>query len=645
VQTVTATLPTLEPPTWAILERRLFELLDESIDPFLDKYVNADGTLHWADRFPGRDGGDDFYESCYNWPLAYLLGGSERLQNMAEREWDAITRQLTKLGHVSKEYEIGYDWFHQGEANLYFYFLCLAHPNHPENAERARRFAGLYLNDDPGAPNFDSVHRIIRAPHNGSQGPRWGFFDGEPSYGWSASMARYGLPFEDIPGIRSYDDLRDPDRARQMGQAMQSRHGRGDVVSNLLATSLVTNAYLASGDTRYREWVLDYVDAWVERARQNGGLIPDNVGLSGRVGEYLDGKWYGGLYGWSWPHGFYNIAMATIVAAENAYLLTGDSGYLELPRDQIDRILELGSVRDVNESPMSLREHWVGQFPASAAPEASNKEFLVPYRHADSGWFDYQPMAPMYPTAVWHRSLADPDWERLERLRLASSYDWRAVHSFRTKEDAGHEAPWLRFLAGDNPTYPEQILTESLGQVSWRLDQIRADQAELATVNIHHWQQLNPVLTEGLLQLTLGAPSPIYNGGLLFAPLRYFDSARDRPGLPPDVAALVRRLTAEGVTLDLINLSGEAGQELVIQAGAFAEHEFEKVRFGELGDSKVYPGPLGAYRPPTIPELSHELAVNDRWLKVALPPGNRITLDVTMRRFVHQPTSALPRLA
>ena len=50
--------------------------------------------------------------------------------------------------------------------------------------------------------------------------------------------------------------------------------------------------------------------------------------------------------------------------------------------------------------------------------------------------------------------------------------------------------------------------------------------------------------TEALIQLTLGAPQLLYNGGLLLARLRYFDAQRRRPGLPPDVAALVETLEA-----------------------------------------------------------------------------------------------------
>ena len=41
------------------------------------------------------------------------------------------------------------------------------------------------------------------------------------------------------------------------------------------------------------------------------------------VGETMDGKWWGGYYGWSWPHGFMNIIESLSIAAMNAELLTG----------------------------------------------------------------------------------------------------------------------------------------------------------------------------------------------------------------------------------------------------------------------------------------------------------------------------------
>jgi len=125
--------------------------------------------------------------------------------------------------------------------------------------------------------------------------------------------------------------------------------------------------------------------------------------------------------------------------------------------------------------------------------------------------------------------------------------DWNRVANIRNKEDRSHEGPWLRFLTGANPDYPEKVLSMSYGQVEWKLDQIRRNvllleydprgtekidpnDVDLTKVHEHHWQTVNPVTTEALVQLRLGAPQIMYNGGLLHATIRYFDPARSRPG-------------------------------------------------------------------------------------------------------------------
>ena len=428
---------------------------------------------------------------------------------------------------VINEYERGYDQFHQSEGYLFFYFLCLADPTNPTLIERARRFAGFFLNEDPAAENYDPEHKIIRAPHNGSQGPRWGYLGGDPPrYGWSAGMRRYGLPYDDVPGITHYDDLKDPALAERMGAVMQERMGKGDVANNLLVSGLITNAWLLTGDDKYKHWLLEYVDAWVERAGQNGGLLPDNVGLSGTVGEYMDGRWYGSAYGWSWPHGFHNINYAAVVAACDAYLLTGNPTYLDLPRMQMDKIIALGKMAKLSDLEMSLSEAALTR----TGMDANLETFVVPQRYRDSGWFDYQPMPLTHPAAVWNMSMDEADWERIETLRDKSNYDWNAVTSFRNKGDDGHEAPWLLFLQGDNPDYPEQILGAAYAQVARRMQQIRDDEADITQVHIHHWQQLNPVTTEALVQLTLGAPQVIYYGGMLLTRVRYFDAQQPTSG-------------------------------------------------------------------------------------------------------------------
>lgn len=638
-----STLPLLAPPAWAVWQRRLIDVMSDAVHPFAAKYTRPDGSLIWRDEgddsFQTRDGADDFYESFYNWALLYVLGGGDHLLDMAHHHWDGVTRQLTRLGLVRKEYERGYDQFHQGESYIYFYFLCLANPTHPKLIERARRFAGFYLNEDTEAFNYDPQHKIIRAPHNGSEGARWGYFDDEPVYGWYPYMAPYGLPYEDIDGISSYDDLRDPVLARRMGEVMQARMGKGDVATNLIVTSLIANAYLMTGDDKYRQWIVEYVGAWMERARANGGLLPDNVGLSGQVGEYIDGKWYGGLYGWSWPHGYYNVCMAALVAGLNAFLLTGDRAYLDLPRSQIDAIHALGQTRTLSDLAMSLGHHWIGLM-QQHTPDT--QVFVVPYRYSDSGWFDYQIPSPIYPVALWNVSHDAADWARVEGLRQTSLTDWRDVFPFRTKEDAGHEQPWLTYLRGENPTYPETILAEAYAKVGRRMDMIRRDECDLSQVSIHHWQELNPVTTEALVQLTLGAPQIIYNGGLLYGQVRYFDVERRRPGLPRDVAALVEKVEPDHVVVHLVNLSVFEGRDLLIQAGAFGEHRFLSATFEQRFSD--YPGAQGAagYAAPPLQTETRTVEVNDSLVRVGLPPTTELTLTLTLTRFVNPPSYRLP---
>ena len=629
---ITATTPYTQLPAWAVLERRLFDLLDAAVDPFLDKYTAADGTLIWRDAategYPSRDGADDFYESFGNWPLYYLLGGGDRLLPLSHRQWDAVTRQLTSYGVLTREYELGYDQFHQSESYIYFYALCLADPGNELLRERAERFAGFYLGSDPEAPNYDRERRLIRAPHNGAGGPRWGISDTEPRYGWSPGMARYGLPYHDVPGITTYDDLRDPELARRMGEVMEERMGRGDVAGNLCVTSLITNAFLLTGEERYREWVLEYTDAWLARAEANGGLLPDNIGQSGQVGEYLGGKWYGGLYGWTWPHGYYNIGYAAVDAALNAFLISGERRFLDLPRRQFDTVWEQGRDLPYAELEMSLREFFATQPPDEI-------EFVVPYRYGDHGWFDFQPMSTRVPAALWNVTEAAEDWNRLLAIRARSTADWRRVLPMRGKEDADHEPAWLAYLCGDNPDYPEAILGQAYAQASRRLDQIRRDDADITTVHIHHWQDANPITTEALVHLTTGSPQIIYNGGLFNCRVRYFDAERRRPGLPADVAALVSSVDRGSLDLHLVNTSGLADRTVILQAGGFGEHRFREAAFRERVSD--YPGAIGNGPPPEIHTAPRTVEAGGRYLQVVLPAGTELRLTLAMDRHAGTP--------
>jgi hypothetical protein len=662
-QVIESNVP-VAPPGWAALERKLMGEMSEAAIRFAERYTRSGGTLIW--KTSGGASADDPPESFYNFPLLYALGGDERLRELSFRLWNGTTRQLEYDFHsVHREFATATDWFHHGEGLMYFYFLGLADPTDHETVARARRFAGLYMNEDPAAPNYDPKLKLIRSPHNGSLGPR--FADPKKAAPWSYAdwMRTYGLPVEGLPGIEKVEDVKDREKAARMGVAMAERM-RGDVAVNLAATSLGVNAYLYTGEQKYVDWVKEYAAAWLERTRANGGLTPDNIGLSGKIGEYNDGKWWSGNYGWQWPHGYYSVGQGVQIGAANAMLLSGgDTSWLELPRSNLDKLL--------------------------AAGKKFNGTFLVPFKRKDRGWTDFQPIDKFFLAAVWFLSQDPADWDRIERYRKSMSVDWHVatrspypsggkaslpepredcqncdtegladwniVTDLRNKEDRGHEGPWLRFLAGANPDYPEKILAMSYGQATWRMykilhnvlqvsyaphgvETIDPKLLDMTKVYEHHWQTVNPVTCEALVQLMLGAPQPLYNGGMLHATLRYFDPERQRPGLPPDVAALVTKVEAGRAVVQLINMSMFEARRVIVQGGMFGEHQFTAVKYQRRTDQDPTQ-PNNEARP--APALADETAtVNGKFFEVRLPAGTGLTLEMGMKRFANRPSYAFP---
>jgi hypothetical protein len=624
---ITASVPLLEPPDWAIGERALFGLLDHAWRRFEEAFTGPDGRLTFRHALTSRDGVDDFYEVFFNWPQLYLLGGAGDLLDAAALHWEGVTAQLTELGMLKDDYERGYDWFHQGESLLLFYFLTMADPG--RWAERAARFADLYV--DPAYGNYDPGRRIITRPHNGADPGRAGLFEGA-SYPWlDREAASYGFPLDWI------DTRRTPDP--RLGPEMTARMGSGDTAVNLAATGLVLNAYLATGEARYRDWICEYTGAWLERAATNGGVVPDNAGPDGVVGSLLDGRWYGGHYGWSWPHGWYSVGTAAAVAALAAAAVSGSDAYLNLVRPGLDLLIAQGKVLPFTESDSSIPSKWYPQL----GPSVAEPTFLVPFRRSDKGWFDYNPMLACVPVALWHHGWEAADLARLATLRSRAGYDWRTVRPFRSKEEAGHEEPWFTFLAGDNPAYPARMLAAAQAQVRHRLARIAAYRdTDVTEADIHLWQQANPVVTEALVQLTWGGPQVLYNGGLQQARVRYYDASRRRPGLPPSVAALVSGIDPAAVVVELINLSPSREETVIVQAGAFAEHAFSSVRYTACADGS-WSGDLYDYghgEPPV--ESRHAAGTGGPWLTIRLPTSTRIRLTLTLAVRSRKPSYATP---
>ncbi len=628
---VTATVPVLEPPAWAIAERDLFDLLDHAWRRFADRYTEPDGALRYRHGLSSRDGVDDFYEPFFNWPQLYLLGGADDLLAASEQHWHGVTRQLTAMGMLYGEFERGYDWFHQGESMLLLYFLCMAAPQRWR--ERAVRFAELYV--DPRHGNYDDALHIITRPHNGSDPDRTGLFDGR-WYPWLPQEERlYGFPLDWLlPSDACPPRHEDP----RLGEEMAKRLGQGDVAVNLAVAGLVLNALILTGEERYREWILRYVGAWRERAAANQGIVPDNVGLDGVVGSQLDGRWYGGHYGWSWPHGFHSVGQAALVGGLAAAVAGGDHGWLDFVRSTMDAVIAQGRVLRYRDGDSSLPVRGA----AHLGQHVNSPTLLLPYRYSDRGWFDFNPVPTAVPMALWLHSGADEDRARLDLLRGAAGYDWRIVRPFRDKEEAGHEEPWYAYLRGDNPRYPERILTAAQSQVRRRLALIeRHPGDDVAEEDIHLWQQTNPVVTEALTQLTWGGPQVIYNGGLTQARLRYHDADARRPGLPPSVAALVSRIDPVATVVDLVNLHPTATRRLIVQAGAFAEHTIRSVRF-TAGTDPDWPGSFYDYVHRRIAIAVGETACAGPWVLVTMPPSTTVQLTLQIEPHSRTPTYQSP---
>src|SRR5947208_4738386 len=179
-----------------------------------------------------------------------------------------------------------FDGQHNGEGLLVFNLQGLSDPNDASFARRVRRYAGFYMNEDPGAPNYDADHRIIRSLFNGSRGP---LLRKATALDWTGDPIEVKDRFRLLHGERSYDEM--------LAHFKDYTDIIGDHPQNLMATSLAVTAYMGTGEAKYRDWVLEYVGAWRQRVLDNDGIIPTNVGLNCKIGSEVGGKWYGGVYG------------------------------------------------------------------------------------------------------------------------------------------------------------------------------------------------------------------------------------------------------------------------------------------------------------------------------------------------------------
>ncbi len=598
-----AQLPSIEidtpmtPPGWALQQRALLEENSRAVEAFAAKYLDERGYLLHTPRWGTLDGPDDAIETFYNWTLLHALGGSDEVLDLYKkgleghlRQYDELRTELTTLarnGAYHREFITQSDWFHTGEGMRAFLLMGHSEPDNAQLVERMERFAQMYTGEDATAPNYDKEHKIIRSIWNGSLGP----------------MLRRATVYDWVgdPVAGKFHLLHNPARAtklldleewypRMLAHCDEYLDSVGDNFLNLAATLLGTNTYALTGKEKYREWTLEYLDAWKERAAATGGMIPSNIGLDGTLGGAHGGQWWKGTYGWNFTifdgeleqvaHRNYFTA-ASFQGFANGLLLTGDQSYIDVLRKQMDLILDAGRT------------------------EGGRR--LLPTMYGDPRGYAHD---------------GDPEFYRFEPVtysdRLAEIYLWSMKPSDLERVPLQQEA-WLAFLQGERPRYPEEAMSADSLHIRQRLELMRNDETTPDTRLADYLLGIMPATTDTLMQLTTGGYFARGRIWVLHSRLRHFDSQRKRAGLPQDVAALVHELAEDSVTVTLVNVNQAEPRELIVQAGGYGEHQFTRLE--------------GVGAP---------VDLDAKAVAVRLAPGAGQRLTLRMKRYANRPDLSFP---
>jgi hypothetical protein len=565
----------MNPPSWAVLERQLLAHNEAACREFFAKYFDDRGYLRAFVRWGANDGPDDAFENFNRWPELHALGASDHILEMYSNGHDGLIRQFTdakttavpiaRQGMYEKEFIVQSDWMHHGEGLQLFNRMGLSVPTDATYQARARRFAGFYMGEDPEAPNYDPARKIIRSMQNGSRGPM---------LRKATALDWVGDPFEVKEfkaehGESTFDQF--------LAHYEEYTDVVGDHFLNLASTTLAANAYMLDGEAKYRTWLLEYMDAWLDRMRRNGGIIPSFVDLDGRIGG-PEGKWWGSAYGW----GFSPVNPVTgkredrnriqwaLAGFQNALLVSGSQKYVDAWRTMIT----------------TVNSH--------AVSRGGRRQY--PTMHGANGWYGWRD-SPWNVGAleVWYWSQQPQDLARVER------------------------SGWINYLAGRNTGYPEQALTRDLAGIEQRVAAMRRDSTPPERRLADNMLEYNPAATESLMQLMSGALMPGRSGNLLNARVRYFDPELRRAGIPADVGALVSEISDTRTTVTLVNLSTTEARTVIVQGGAYGEHQLLDVTAG------------GSTTP-----------IDATHLTVQLAPASGQTLILRMRRHANRPTVLHP---
>lgn len=307
------------------------------------------------------------------------------------------------------------------------------------------------------------------------------------------------------------------------------------------------------------------------------------------------------------------MGIGPTVSGENALLLTGDDSYFDMCRSTIDTLIVNSIDRYVPHKYGPPGDYY---YNPGDVLRADDGEVLW-----DDGWYEFKEFsAYRYPLHLWYGSRSAEDRERLGAISPDRMDRILHVSANPGGKEPSNYLPWVAYLEGEFPSYPQTILNANRKAVHEQLAEIRADDRHPSEYTEDYLRHKNPVIAEGLLQLTMGAPKQIYYGGLLQAAVRHFDAENERPGLPSDVSVLVEKSTRNETQVTYINLGSEH-RSVITQGGAYGEHTFCMGRVDD-GESRR--------------------EINDSTIKVSLPSNTSLTIELSIDRFDNTPTYSQP---
>jgi len=355
----------------------------------------------------------------------------------------------------------------------------------------------------------------------------------------------------------------------------------GEVALNTIWLTAAFHAWLTTGREKYRTWALDYGTSWNELAQDNGGVFPYYVPPGTRV---LNDRWHETPWrGFGYDRYGIVTPMRALHSLPTVLMLMDDGN-----RKHVQGMLSMLGV---------LSRKGRGGLPAAIY---NGSDWI---RGREGNWGLCRLFENTYGLTF------DPKLREMYlQYMKAAAGDGQA----RT-EHAFMRYPAFYYFDRGGLDEVTQHFRNRARRIAGKTEQYRNGKAPQNGDDVR--EQYTPYVSG--MEYIVGSWWGRYDNGRCGGPVpgsvRYF-TGDGEPGLPRDVAALVRRVEADKVVLWLHNRATE-DTAVVVTAGWYGQHRWMKARWG-----------------------GEDLGIGSRRLKIVLGPGATADVVLEIKRFVNEPT-------